>query len=161
MHKITYLVPLGMLGIAYCAYTDTKTGLIYNKVLFPLIFLSLLGIFLFYPSEFLPSLKWGLIAWGIFIPMILIGFLGGGDGKLFALVGILFQEKVIAIILLFLLITLVWFVFCELREGVSIKTLFTNLLLFGNFANKGKHYSLGGLFILLASIIAFLKEWIF
>jgi len=158
--SIEYLIISNFIGMAICAYTDIKRGLIYNKVLFPLILCSLAFIYFYYPNEFLDSLKWGLITWGITIPMILLGFLGGGDGKLLALVGVLFQKEAITVLLWFLLISLIFFIAIDIYKRKSIKELLYHYLFFKNFSNKDAHYNLGGVFIFLASIIVFLKGWI-
>ena len=92
--------------------------------------------------------------------MILLGFLGGGDGKLLALVGVLFQKEAITVLLWFLLISLIFFIAIDIYKRKSIKELLYHYLFFKNFSNKDAHYNLGGVFIFLASIIVFLKGWI-
>lgn len=160
MINIGYLIIPSFIGMVICAYTDLKAGLIYNKILFPLIIGNLIVIYFYCPHEFVDSIKWGFIAWGITIPAILLGFLGGGDGKLLALVGIIFQQSAISVMLWFLLISLLWFVAVDIYKRRSVKEVLLHYLLFKNFSNKNTHYNLGGIFIFVASIIVFYKGWI-
>lgn len=94
----------GLPVMAISAYSDLKTGNIYNKLMYPAIILSLLIIAVFYPQNFMASLKWGLIAWLIILPVVILDQASGGDSKLLALAGIMLQEYVIVVYFFFMLL---------------------------------------------------------
>ena len=76
--------------IVYCAYTDTKSGKIYNKITFPAM---LAGIVLNGIFAGVNGLVWALVGWAVgmaiqWIPFML-GFAKAGDVKLLAAVGAL------------------------------------------------------------------------
>jgi len=76
--------------VVYCAYTDTTTGKIYNKITFPAM---LLGIVLNGVFAGATGLIWALIGWAVgmaiqWVPFMM-GFAKAGDVKLLAAVGAL------------------------------------------------------------------------
>jgi prepilin peptidase CpaA len=76
--------------IVYCAYTDTTTGKIYNKITFPAM---LTGIVLNAVFGGVTGLMWALLGWAVgmaiqWVPFML-GFAKAGDVKLLAAVGAL------------------------------------------------------------------------
>jgi prepilin peptidase CpaA len=79
-----------LLVIVYCAYTDTTTGKIFNKITFPAM---LAGIVLNAVFGGATGLVWALIGWaaGMAIQWVpfMLGFAKAGDVKLLAAVGAL------------------------------------------------------------------------
>lgn len=146
----------GLPVMAISAYSDLKTGNIYNKLMYPAIILSLLIIAVFYPQNFMASLKWGLIAWLIILPVVILDQASGGDSKLLALAGIMLQEYVIVVYFFFMLLVLLYFIGFELKCGHSIGKIFGHLLKFKNFIMEGTHHNVGGLLIFLSTLTTYI-----
>lgn len=149
----SFVLAGGLAVTAYSAYTDLKTGRILNKVILPAILVSLLIIGIWETALLQDSLKWGVISFGCAAVLVLLNLMGGGDGKLFALAGVIFRENVISVWLWFMLLVLVFFIFQDLRKNRSVKALLGHLFLFKKFTGEGSHYKVGGLLIFTASLI--------
>lgn len=150
----------GLAVIAYSAFTDLKTGRILNKVILPAILISLLVIGIWETELLQDSLKWGVISFGVAAMLVLFNLVGGGDGKLLALAGVIFRENVISVWLWFMLLVLIFFTVQDLRKGHNIKALLGHIFLFKKFVGEGAHYKVGGLLIFLASVITTLQIYI-
>lgn len=154
------ITALGIAAIGYSAYTDLKYGKILNIITIPTILIVLGIIALTCGGELIISIKWGLFAWAITIVPILLGLLGGGDGKLLALCGVVFGESVIQVIVYFLVITFIWFFVRDSIYNKSVLKTLYSLILFKNFTDTRIKYNLGGLFILIASVANIIKEMV-
>ncbi len=84
MYWIYLRIFLIVMFCGFAAYTDRKTGYIYDKITFPLIFLGIaFNIFLFSFSKNISVFVTGIIIYIIGSIIYYFGKLGGGDVKLF------------------------------------------------------------------------------
>ncbi|HLC36403.1 MAG TPA: A24 family peptidase [archaeon] len=70
-----------VLGSALASYTDLKTGLIYDKITYPMIALGL--VFTLISENLAPNLLLGAIVFAVGYFLYFTGKIGGGDVKLF------------------------------------------------------------------------------
>lgn len=71
-----------IIGTALAAYTDAKTGLIYDKITYPMIGLGLILAALSPLDFFITAATWGLATFAIGYIAYKLGAVGGGDVKL-------------------------------------------------------------------------------